>query len=146
MVRVTWSRDDGQVHEIRSGDGPGDYTDDVDPDDIDGLLSGFDTISEKTIAAAVMGSYEGELSSEQCQVAADTYPDREGLVTTIAFVELMGPENKLSATICPECSFSPDEGRELYFEAREEDGWIYDDAHCPECDEVVHVELVFAPE
>lgn len=157
MVRVTWSQQTGEVKHVRQGDGPGEFTDDVDAEKVADLLEDIDSVDEETIAGAVIASYEGPLLEYECHATADTYDEEpetddggvilkpESLVTTIAFVELDKGEDKLSVLSCDECGFDPSAANEWTFQVRENDEWIYHDWLCPECRYTVHTELIEMP-
>lgn len=157
MVRVTWSQRTGKVRNVRRGDGPGEFTDDVDSEEIENFLKGVDSVDEETIVGAVIANYDGPLQEYECHVTADTYneePDQDdsgvvlqsnSLVTTIAFVELDEGEDKLSIMYCEDCGFNPSAANDWTFRIREKENWVYHDWLCPECEHTVHTELVEMP-
>jgi hypothetical protein len=145
MVRVRWSRDGGQVRQICSGNGPGEFTEDVDTDRFRESLEEFEEASETTIVSAVMDSYEGRFQGQDYHVVTDTYAETDDEVTTIAFVELSDAEARLKSLTC-NCGFSPSKVGDVAIETRTEDGWTYDDVYCPDCGEIIHIELVNMPE
>ncbi len=157
MVRVTWSQRTGEVKNVRQSDGPGEFTDDVDANEVASLLRDAESVNEETIAGAVIASYDGPLKTYECHATVDTYdekPDQadsgavlqpDSLVTTIAFVELDKEEDKLSILFCEDCGFDPSEPTEWTFQIREKDEWVYHDWLCPDCDHTVHTELVEMP-
>jgi hypothetical protein len=145
MVRVTWSSDSGQVHQIRSGDGPNGFTEDVDTHRFRESLSDYAEASEAVIASAVMDSYEGRFTGQDFNVVTDTYAESEDRVTTIAFVELSDAEERLKSLTC-NCGNSPSTVNSLLIETRTENDWTYDDVYCRKCGDIIHVELVNMPD
>lgn len=157
MVRVTWSQRTGEVKSVRQGDGPGEFTDDVDAKEVENLLRDIDSVDEETVAGAVIASYDGPLKEYDCHATAETYDEEseqdstgvvlqsDSLVTTIAFVELDEGEDKLSILSCEGCGLNPSGANEWTFQIREQDEWVYHDWLCPDCEFTVHTELVEMP-
>lgn len=144
MVLVTWQRSTGELVDISPADGPGEYTDDVQPGELRDALDEVDEVSEKSLAVALISIYHGHLSDSACQATVDVFEEEDGSVRAIAFVEAVDEEDRIP-TECTGCDYVATEPREWSFRERRHDGWVYHDWVCTSCDTVVHTELVTSP-
>jgi hypothetical protein len=145
MVRITWQRDTSKILEVSAADGPGEYTDDVEPSDVREALDSLSEITEELVAGTVLDAYNGRLSEFDCHVTCSTSQVKNDSVpksVTIAFVELDDPEDKFSHIVCDGCGFSPANASEWETEFRDTSGWMYEDWLCPDCDTVAHTALI----
>lgn len=123
MVLVTWDQETGELKEVQQGDGPGEYTDDVDADTVKKRLRDVDSINEEIIAGVIMSAYDGRLMEFSYQATVDTFEnspnsDIDGgrSVTTIGFVEVCDEESKLDLISCDSCDYSPSSANEWIFD------------------------------
>lgn len=142
MVRVSWEISTGELVDVRSGHGPGQYSDDVDAARVEESLQGTQNVSEITIAASIAGTYDGSIDPESALVTTKTYsePSEDGVATTLAFVEYGDHTQKLEEIVCDSCSFVPESSTD--WECRERKGPQYEylDWICPECKKITHSE------
>lgn len=141
MVRVSWEQNTGDLVSVRSGEGPGSYSSDVDLGEVKDVLESTNTISEPRIAAAVAGVHEGN-EPIQTIVTTETYeePDNPGTKTTLAFIEIASLTEKLTRIICNSCGFHPDNSTCWDSQEREGTQLQYKDWKCPDCSSIVHTE------
>ncbi|WP_367996669.1 hypothetical protein [Haloferax volcanii] len=142
MVRVSWETSTGKLVDVRPGDGPGQYSDGADAAKVEERLRETENISEVTIATSVAGIYGGSIDPESALVTTETYsdPSKDGVATTLAFVEYGDHTQKLEATECDSCGFVPESSTD--WESRERKGPQYEylDWICPECETIAHSE------
>ena len=142
MVRVRWDTSTGDLVEVIPGDGPNQYSDDVNPKLVEEKLNNTERISEVTIAASVAGVYDGPASSDETLVTTETYsePNSGEISTTLAFVEIADLIKKLEQITCGSCSHSPEDGGDWTTRERDGERLEYTDWICPDCGTVVHTE------
>lgn len=142
MVRVSWETDTRKVVDVQPGDGPGQYSADVDPSRVRDELHTVGQVSEVTIAASVATAYEGPFSPENTLITTETYskPGSKGVATTLAFVEIADLVEKLETIDCQNCSYTPSSSTDWETEEREGPQLQYTDWICPKCDSIIHTE------
>ncbi|WP_139173309.1 hypothetical protein [Halogranum gelatinilyticum] len=148
MVKVRWNTETGALCSVDAADGPGSYTDDVDPSSIHESLESVPITSEEVIAGALIDRYDGKLSQMDCRVTVDTYfsdTDDPKIATTIAFIQVADEESKHSLLECESCDYEPTGEQNWDFGVRKDGQWTYHDFSCPQCGSIVHIELVEAP-
>ncbi|OIB58039.1 hypothetical protein [Natrialba sp. SSL1] len=142
MVQVSWSESENTLKEISPADGPGPLTDDIGILELRAALSEVDYVDEEIISGAVAARYSGQFSSAECRVTADSYEDGEDTITTIAFVELDNPQDRQDRLSCEDCDL---EGENPEIQLRQENEWVYEDLLCPNCQRILHTELIRMP-